>query len=106
MMKVGAVSPQTGEPSMNQLASMAGTYASTISRVIRGDYRGQGADPGTVEAIAGALEVSPKDVAKWLDMPWGSTEEWVLPEEAALLNKRERDAIDDLIRTMAARIRD
>ncbi len=98
-MKVaGAVNPQSGEASLNQLAKMAGTYASTLSRMVRGDYRREGASPEVIAKVAVALDKAPSEVAGWLNIEWAAEGPWTPPPGADLMDTRQRQAVEEIIR--------
>lgn len=102
MIEVGAVSPQTGRPSLNQLAKMADTYASTLSRMIRQDYSHMGAEDDTIRKVAKALRREPIEVASWLDIEWeGVQGEYIPPLIASKLSPRQRSAVDEMIKLLA-----
>lgn len=99
MENVGAVSPQTGRASLNRLSEKAGVHTTTISNLIRGRTRVPDLD--TISRIATALRLPPRTVAGWLDVVWGENPPYEPPAESALLDQRERDLIDEMIRVIA-----
>lgn len=99
MEKVGAVSPQTGRASLNRLSEMAGVHTTTISNLVKGRTRVPDLD--TISSIANALRLQPRVVAGWLDVVWGENPPYEPPSEAALLDQRERDLVDEMIRVIA-----
>ncbi len=82
--------------SMTGIGEKAGVPASTISRLIRG----QGTTTATVEAVAGALRVSSKEV---LAAARGdSLGPWTPPLNSHLLREDERDALSLMIQRITA----
>ena len=97
MVNVGAVNPNTGEASLNALARMAGTYASSLSRMIKGNYN-DSPRPEIVAKVAIALDKAPSEIAKWIDINWKDNRPWHPPSGSELMDNRERAAVEEMIR--------
>lgn len=89
-----------GLPSMNQLAKRSGVVVETVRQMIFG---GRVPEVETVQAVANALRVDVRTVSKWVSQARSVREPWTPPAEAHLLTRKERDALDRLIRVMAER---
>ncbi|WP_408925902.1 helix-turn-helix domain-containing protein [Corynebacterium sp. YSMAA1_1_F7] len=97
--KAGMVDPRTGEPSLQALSRETGVHPSSLSRIVTG--RTKAPRLATVQAIAKALNTDVITVAGWIGMTWASAPEvWEPPEEAALMNTRQREIVEELIRQL------
>ncbi|MBM4707840.1 XRE family transcriptional regulator [Rhodococcus hoagii] len=102
MEKAGAISPKTKQASMNALARMCGVHSTTIQRIIDRRTGARGVEADTIQKIADALQEPPSVVAGWIGQVWGENEPYVPPKEADMLGPRERKALNEIIRSMAA----
>lgn len=85
-------------PSARALADAAGVHATTVLAMIGG----ASSDPRSVEAVAEALGRDPETVSGWIDPARLVSGPWVPPDEARLLDRRQRDALAELIRAMTS----
>lgn len=86
-------------PSARALADAAGVHATTVLAMIGG----AASDPRSVQAVADALGQRPETVSGWIDPARIVRDPWVPPDEVHLLDRRQRDALTELIRAMAHR---
>lgn len=70
----------------------------TAARYFRGDH-GRPDEP-TLQALAAALDVPLVTLREAADLPSEQTEPYVPPAEASRLNRRQRKAVDEIIRAM------
>jgi len=96
---VGAVSPQTGRPSLNALGQRAGVHTTTVSNLVQGRTREPDLD--TVTKLARALRKPVRVVASWVGINWVEDRPYVPPKEADLLDAGDRELVDTLIRSLA-----
>ncbi|QOH59864.1 helix-turn-helix domain-containing protein [Rhodococcus rhodochrous] len=99
MEAVGAVSPQTGLPSLNALGQRAGVHTTTVSNLVQG--KTQAPDLDTVTKLARALRKPVRVVAAWVGINWVENRPYTPPKEADLLDASERELVDNLIRSLA-----
>lgn len=85
-------------PSARALADAAGVHATTVLAMIGG----AASDPRSIHVVARALGRDPETVSGWIDPTRLVSDPWVPPDEAHLLDRRQRDALTELIRSMAA----
>lgn len=88
-------------PSARALADQAGIHPTTVLAMVRGTL----SDTRSVQAVAGALGLDPETVSGWIDPLRLVADPWVPPSEVNLLDRRQRDALTELIRAMAPRSR-
>lgn len=58
--------------------------------------------PATVAKIADALRIDVRELSRWIGQTREVAKPYTPPSEADLLDQRERDALDEIIRVMAA----
>lgn len=75
----------------------------TAARYLRGDHGVP--DEATLRAFADVLEVPLRDLRLAADLPAESTDAYVPPPEASRLTRRQRRAIDEIIRAMVEPVR-
>jgi hypothetical protein len=81
-------------PSWTALAEAIGKHPSTLTAMRDGTRR---TDQATIDAVAKALHLDPRLIAKWAGRARSETDPYVPPSEANLLDRDERDAVDRLI---------
>ena len=84
---------------MTRLAELAGLSVETVRQTL---YGGRDPSPATVRALADALRLDVRRVSEWAGQARSVVESYKPPQEADLLTKRERKAINDLIRAITA----
>ncbi len=99
MRKANVGDPRNGEPSMRALAERSGQSPETIRRMMRqlGSPRAS-----TVAAVAEALGVTEKTIAKWVGHDYQTgvilgSESYLPPAESELLTSEEREMISAII---------
>lgn len=93
MLKVGAVDPRTGNPSLAALGRMAGVSTTTASKLV---LSGEAVGSRSLDAIAKALRVPAADLLWWAT---GKPEKpWYPPRGSEKLTARERRVLDELVR--------
>ena len=70
----------------------------TAARYARGDHGTP--DEATLVALSDILGISMKDLRKAADLPSESTAPYTPPPEASRLSRRQRRAVDEIIRAM------
>ena len=70
----------------------------TAARYLRGDH-GRPDEP-TLRALAAVLDISLTDLRAAADLPRGQSEPYRPPAEANRLTRRQRNAVDEMIRAM------
>ena len=70
----------------------------TAARYLRGDHGTP--DEATLVAFSAVLKVPMKDLRVAAQLPSESTEPYVPPSEASRLSRRQRRAVDEIIRAM------
>jgi len=70
----------------------------TAARYLRGDHGRP--DERTLEALAVVLELPLAELRRAADVPEGDEEPYTPPKEASRLNRRQRRAVDEVIRAM------
>lgn len=98
MVKVGAVDPRNGMPSMSALGKMSKTHTSTITAMVFSDRE---TDPAVVERVADALGIDVRTVSRWAGKSRTVLDPYIPPMEADMLSTRQRRAVSELIRSMA-----
>jgi hypothetical protein len=81
-------------PSWTALAEAIGKHPSTLTAMRDGTRK---TDQATIDAVAKALHLDPRLIAKWAGRARSETDPYVPPSEANLLDRDERDAVDRLI---------
>lgn len=81
-------------PSWTALAEAIGKHPSTLTAMRDGTRK---TDQATIDAVAKALRLDPRLIAKWAGRARSETDPYVPPSEANLLDRDERDAVDRLI---------
>jgi transcriptional regulator with XRE-family HTH domain len=100
MVEAGAVDPRNPErASMSQLAKMAGVHTTTIAGLVFGDRE---TELQVIEQVARALKVGVETVSEWAGKPRTVEAPYTPPKEADLLNQRQRQALDELIKSITA----
>ena len=100
LVKAGFVDKRDGEsPSHRALAEHLGIGTSTITNIRAGNAKPK---PATVAKIADALRVDVRELSRWIGQTREVAKPYTPPSEADLLDQRERDALDEIIRVMAA----
>lgn len=98
MVKAGAVDARYGNASLSALGRAAGVHTTTVSKLI---LRGERIAPEKLDALAEALGVTPARLMEWCTgqriRPYSP------PAVAETLDDRERKAVDEIIRLLAAR---
>lgn len=84
---------------MTRLAELAGLSVETVRQTL---YGGRDPSPATVRALSDALRVDVRTVSEWAGQARSVVESYRPPQEADLLTKRERKAINELIRAITA----
>jgi Helix-turn-helix len=95
MTKAGLLDARFGNPSMSELARVAGVHTTTISTLI---LKGKKLSPKNMVAVAEALQVPLGELTKWVTGE--TTDPYIPPAGAEHLTHRERHALDELILTM------
>lgn len=95
----GFVDPRTGDPSHSALAYKIGVGPSTISNMRNGSVTPK---PTTVAKVADALGIRVTELSRWIGQARALPEAYMPPVQADLLDERERKAVDELIRLLAA----
>lgn len=75
----------------------------TAARYLRGDHGVP--DEATLRAFADILGVDLRELRAAADLPTDSTEAYVPPPEASRLTRRQRRAVDEIIRSMVEPVR-
>lgn len=70
----------------------------TAARYLRGDHGTP--DEATLRAFAEVLQIPLAELRKAADLPWESTAPYVPPPESSRLTRRQRLAVDEIIRAM------
>src|SRR5581483_5042150 len=70
----------------------------TVARYLRGDHGTP--DEATLVAFAEILEIPMRKLRAAADLPTETTEPYVAPAEASRLTRRQRRAVDEIIRAM------
>lgn len=97
MIQAGATDPRNkNRPSMRALAERAGADTSTVTALIFGD---RVTELQVIEQVAVALDVDVRLVTEWAGRSRNVTEPYIPPKGADLLNRRQRRAMDELIRS-------
>lgn len=100
LVKAGFIDKRDGEsPSHRALAEHLGIGTSTVTNIRNGTVKPK---PATVAKIAKALNVDVRELSRWIGQARDVAEPYRPPSEADLLDQRERDALDEIIRLMAA----
>lgn len=100
LVKAGFVDKRDGEsPSHRALAEHLGIGTSTITNIRAGNAKPK---PATVAKIADALRIDVRELSRWIGQTREVAKPYTPPSEADLLDQRERDALDEIIRVMAA----
>lgn len=94
----GMVNPNNGEPSLQALSRATGLHPTTISRILTGETTKP--KQSTVITIAQALKLDIVTVGHWIGQEWETTEPWIPPAESSQLTRRQRRAVNELIRAM------
>lgn len=89
-----------GIPSYRQLAGKAGLSIGTVHMALTGQR--QSVAPATITGLANALRLPEETVSEYLGMGRQSVTPYIPPQEAAMLTRRERDHVDELIRLLVA----
>ncbi|MDK9627048.1 helix-turn-helix domain-containing protein [Propionibacterium freudenreichii] len=95
-----------GDRSIDDIAQAARKRGHRISRSTVAKYlqgRGRTFPADTVEALAAGFGVDPRELRRLADRPAGDLGEWTPPAESASLTRDQRDALDQLIKTMTVR---
>ena len=101
LIRAGFVDPRNAEkPSYNQLAHAVGVPQSTVSAIVSG--RSRKPKPENVQKIADALGLDVRIVAGWVGQERTERTRYTPPAEADLLTDRQRRAVDEIIRAIAA----
>lgn len=108
LVRAGMTDPRNGLASMTRLAEASGVHASTISSMMYGDRKAKAASVDKVaDALSSALRAAnPSEVRKAVHDLVGRTLNVAAPFEphpdADLLTTKERQAVNELIRLLAA----
>jgi transcriptional regulator with XRE-family HTH domain len=70
----------------------------TAARYLRGDHGTP--DEATLRAFAEVLHIPMAELRRAANLPWESTSPYVPPPEASRLTRRQRLAVDEIIRAM------
>lgn len=99
MIEAGFKDPRYADdrPSLGALADAAGIHTTTVSRMV---HKTGAAKTQNVAAVARALRKDVVEVSAWVRQARTETEPYTAPPEADLLNRRERAALDELIRAV------
>lgn len=85
--------------SLNELSARTGVATSTISALV---YGRKVSSEKTIAAVSDALGVAPRTTREWATLARGEDQPWVPPAEANRLSLRQRNALNELIRSIAA----
>lgn len=97
MIQAGATDPRNKtRPSMRALAEMAGTDTSTVTALIFGDRT---TELHVIEQVAASLGLDVNLVTEWAGRSRTVTEPYIPPKSADLMSRRQRRAMDELIRS-------
>jgi transcriptional regulator with XRE-family HTH domain len=99
MLKAHIGNPRNGVPSFRSLAERADVSVETVRQAILGTRE---PDDATVRALADALRVDVRKVSGWVGQTRTVRTPYEPPAEAGLLDQRERRAVDEVIRLLAA----
>lgn len=87
-------------PSYRQLAGKAGLSIGTVHMALTGQR--QSVSPATITGLSKALRLPEETISEYLGMGRQSITPYTPPQEAAMLTRRERDHVDELIRLLVA----
>lgn len=95
--RLKAAGRDCGLTSNRKIAAAAGVSAPTVDRIIKGnvDTRVENLD-----AVAKAVGVGITEARRLAGLPQGEPGAYIGPEESRLLNRRQRTAIDELIKAI------
>lgn len=85
--------------SNRQIAIAAGVSAPTVDRLMKGDVDTK---PANLDAIATVVGVPIAEARELAGMPPVNGGPYAAPDESRLLDKRQRAALDELIRSMVS----
>lgn len=91
---------RVGLNSYRKLAAAAGLSHGTIQRAFTGQRKSVA--PATIVGLSRALRLPEETISEYLGMGQQTIQEYTPPEEASMLTRRERDAIDEIIRLLVA----
>ncbi|MDF2419482.1 hypothetical protein [Trueperella pyogenes] len=90
----------TGLTSYRKLAEAADLSVETVRAAILGQRRSVA--PATITGLSKALRLPEETISEYLGMGRQSITPYTPPQEAAMLTRRERDHVDELIRLLVA----
>lgn len=95
LVAAGFIDRRSGKgPSWTALAEAIGKHPSTLTAMKEGTRR---TDQATIDAVAEALHLDSRLIAKWAGRARSEREPYKPPSEANLLDKDERDVINRMI---------
>lgn len=94
---------KVGLSSRTRLGIAAGVPTSTITGLITGDRESR---EETIQKVADALRVEVTTIRTWAAQARGESEPYAAPAEANRLSRRQRKALDELIRSIVAAAED
>lgn len=80
------------------IARLAGVSAPTVDRLMNGDVDTK---VSNLDAVADVLKIRRSEARKLAGLPATDGDPYMGPDESRLLNRRQRDALDELIRAFA-----
>lgn len=86
--------------SYRKLAEAADLSVETVRAAILGQRRSVA--PATIAGLAKALRLPEETISEYLGMGRQSIQPYTPPEESSMLTRRERDAVDEMIRLLVA----
>lgn len=90
---------RVGLSSRTRLGIAAGVPTSTVTGLITGDRESR---EETIQKVAAALRVEVTTIRTWAAQARGESEPYSAPPEANRLSRRQRKALDELIRSIVA----
>lgn len=106
MMRAGLTDPRNGRPSMTKLAEAAGTHPSTVGAMMYGTRK---TSQDVIDRVAAALWPGVADAARrrrevreWVGQALETASPFEPHPDADLLTMKERQAVNELIRLLAA----
>lgn len=88
------------DTSNRQIALQTGLAPATIDKCMNGRH-GKVEEP-TLHALSEYFDIPLEDLRKAAGVPAGEAQPWTPPPEADRLNRRQRDALDEMIRSIVA----
>lgn len=83
--------------SLNDLGRRANVATTTVAALVYGRRQ---SDERTIQAVADALRLPVTTIREWADTALGLEQPFELPAEARRLNRRQREAVVEIVRAM------